>query len=216
MRSYDISKSRWKAWAKNQQKTFNGKLNIQLVTIPTKGHQLGVVAREHIKKNTDIAVYIVEVLKENTYTSPLGDTYNIGVCDAKGNHIPDRIGMLTLPCLVDDLYLGLPRWGAFFNEPSPKESVNVEVKFDSIHSLKAPGRKGKATLQVAKMRTTRAVKPGEELVWCYGDEYVRDYPTSCEGKQKQKQNQKQKRPNPKQKQKQLPNGTSKATAIVLD
>lgn len=179
-KSYDVSKRKWSAWAKHQQTRYNNdpRVAVQLVAIPNKGSQLGVVTKRDFKAGQIVAVYVVEVVDEHV-TSPLGTTYNIGACNAKGKPQPDKLGIITLPCLVDDLYDGVPRWGAFMNEPCMGESVNVRPVFGRLVHLKPPGRTKEATLMLTHMVTTKAVKAGQELMWCYGADYERDYKTPC-------------------------------------
>lgn len=179
--SYDVTVRRWKSWARSQQKRYNNNdaVPVKLVPIPGKAGQLGVVAKRDLRKGTTFAVYVVEAIKDGSYQSPLGDTYNIGITNARGQVSPDKIGMITLPCLADDLYEGVPRWGAFLNEPSPGETVNTNVQFGLLKTFVPPSRMQPTTLQLARMKTSRAVKQGEELVWCYGPDYPRTYDTPC-------------------------------------
>ena len=63
--------------------------------------------------------------------------------------------------------------GHLLNEPSPGEDESVGHLAGSSCAAAAGGEDACGAAFVALTR--RAVQPGEELTWCYGEDYARDY-----------------------------------------
>jgi len=67
----------------------------------------------------------------------------------------------------------IPYWGIFANEPSPGEISNVELDTNNAANNKKKMKAGKHFTY--KLRATREIKRGDELLWNYGDSYPREY-----------------------------------------
>lgn len=80
----------------------------------------------------------------------------------------------------DKTYPGLS--GMFANEPDPDQSPNVQPAYDAAMKAKKLGKSEKEHARRPKLylQATKHIKPGAELLWCYGNSYgPRDYQTSC-------------------------------------
>jgi len=94
--------------------------------------------------------------------------------------------------LTGDLYSGslakpknnIPYWGYFSNEPSCKQTHNADVDILSYENYTL---KNRVNIKEGETVTygivaVKNIKKGEEVMWCYGGEYGRNYPTSCNRK----------------------------------
>jgi hypothetical protein len=125
-------------------------------------------ANKDLAKGTIVSYYKVKVYDNYTYKQKINGMYSIDVNGYLG-----------------DLYKGslpnpennIPFWGYFSNEPSLTQKENIDVKINTSskdYKSKKPG-----DTMIFKLVTSKNVKKGDELTWCYGDYYTRDYPTSC-------------------------------------
>lgn len=139
---------------------------------------ISLYAKKPIKKGNIIAYYKFKVFKSN-HKGVKGDMYSMSVY-TKGNRFNDRV--------IGDIYDGsarppkynIPFWGYFSNEPSKNQKENATIDINLKGNYKNRSRIKPGDTMVYKLIASRNIKPGEEIVWCYGDSYFRDYPSSCE------------------------------------
>ena len=94
--------------------------------------------------------------------------------------------------LTGDLYSGslpkpknnVPYWGYFANEPSCKQTYNADIDLLPYENYTLKNRvnikEGETvTYGIVALKN---IKKGEEVMWCYGNGYRRNYPTSCNRK----------------------------------
>jgi len=87
--------------------------------------------------------------------------------------------------LTGDLYEGsipkpknnIPYWGYLSNEPMCDEKYNADVDTSNNKSKVREGDTLTYTIYA-----WNDIKKGEEVMWCYGSNYPRSYPTSCSKK----------------------------------
>ena len=85
--------------------------------------------------------------------------------------------------LVADLYegsiekpfRGKPFWAFFSNEPGPGQTENSNMYEDSAKNYRNRNKLKEGDTVIYKLVSTRNILKGEEIVWCYGDNYIRDY-----------------------------------------
>ena len=159
--------------------TKNLPLKVELRKTSLKG--IGIYAIKFIKKEEIIALYQVKVFREKKYESPTLNSYMIGVYSPSGYESKVWVGdivpeSLQPPVLHEDGKHYVPYWGYFSNEPSgnQKENSYMDMNIDEIYKNKKRLKEG--DLIFYKLIATQNIKPGEEIVWCYGEEYgERDY-----------------------------------------
>jgi hypothetical protein len=167
----------------------NKTLNPNYARKLAKGHKLKVKLRKNkkgtslfatapIKKNQIIAYYKFKVYVENDHDPVKDGIYSITVYTKTGRESSKYIG---------DIYQGsmlkpkanIPFWGYFSNEPTPKQKENAYIDNNLKQNYKNRKRVKDGDTMIYKLRAEHPIKKGEEIVWCYGDAYIRYYPTSC-------------------------------------
>ena len=142
-----------------------------------------LIATVDVPTNNLVAAYPVEVVSDD---DDHDDTYAIGIFrEVMRNGGPatrvefDGVsGVPTRTSLQDAFVDGLPTIAMFANEPDARHQPNCELVFPTT----TLARIHLGEVYSAYLRTTRAVRRGEMLTWCYGESYVdRGYPTSCPG-----------------------------------
>jgi hypothetical protein len=74
---------------------------------------------------------------------------------------------------------GIAYWGYFSNEPSKNQQSNtyIDVNLEENYSFRNTLKDGDFVLY--KLIASKDIKKGEEITWCYGSLYYRQYVTSC-------------------------------------
>jgi hypothetical protein len=134
---------------------------------------------DEINKFEDHVLY----LKGKQVNHPKKDMYHFTIYNKHG---------YEYQTLTGDLYSGslpkpknnIPYWGYFSNEPSCKQTHNADVDILSYENYTL---KNRVNIKEGETVTygivaVKNIKKGEEVMWCYGGEYGRNYPTSCNRK----------------------------------
>ncbi len=140
-------------------------LPVYLKKTEKKGTSL--FANKNIPKGTTVAFYKVKVY-HNNYKQKFKGMYAIDVNGYMGDLYKDS--------LPEPLF-NIPFWGHFSNEPSLNQKANIIVKINTPYKeyySKKPG-----DTMIFKLVTSEDVKKGDELMWCYGKSYIRNYQTVC-------------------------------------
>jgi len=153
----------------------------------TKNKGIGLFAVRDIPAKAFVALYRMKVFDKRDYDSPTDYKYSFVAYTKSGNASRTFIADLDMdePLLMPRLELDnraidgsvyLPYWAYFANEPTrgvQEDNVEMDTNPDENYSSRDRLRVGDHI--VYKMKTTRPIKAGEELVWSYGDLYERDY-----------------------------------------
>jgi len=140
---------------------------------------LSVYATKPIKKNNVICYYKFKLFKMKTYNRPVRrGAYMITV------YTKTKRASNTL---IGDLYEGsyiaprrnIPFWGYLANEPSLKQKANSYIDFATKDNYRKKNALKSGDTMIYKLRALRNINPGEEVVWCYGEGYHRNYSSSC-------------------------------------
>ena len=148
------------------------KLKVTLKKDKIKG--TGIYATKPIKKGETVVYYKMTVFKHDTYKSPTNNIYTFTIYTAGGNPSNAFMGDIDLtsfPPPKDNI----PFWGPFSNEPSGDQRVNAEIDTDQKYNYKNKKKAKLGDSMVYSLIATRNIKPGEEVVWYYGEDYKRDY-----------------------------------------
>lgn len=148
------------------------KLKVILKKDKIKG--TGIYATKLIKKGEVIAYYKIRVFDHNTYKSPTNGVYTFTIYTIGNNPSKVFIGDIDL----DSFPLpkeNIPFWGPFANEPSGNQKINAEIDTDLIHNYGNKKRVKLGDYMIYNLIATRNIKPSEEVVWYYGEDYKRNY-----------------------------------------
>ena len=155
-----------------------------------KGHDLKVIlkkgpkgtslyAKKSIKKGNVIAYYkfLVKPYTDN-FRGKLGDMYVMSVYTKRDRFNPRLIGDIYEGSLEEPKN-GIPFWAYFSNEPSGKQKENCMLHINLPGNYRNRDKVKAGDTMIYKLVATRDIKPGEEICWCYGEAYGRDYEANC-------------------------------------
>jgi hypothetical protein len=151
-------------------------LRVTLKRIKSKG--VGLVATKDIPKGSLIAYYRMTVYNADTYKSPTHNAYTFTIYTKNGNESQKFIGDLSpaswsLPCG------GVPYWAYFSNEPSATQRANSRIDENIAVNYRNRNILREGDTVVYKLLATRDIRKGDEIIWCYGDMYIRAYVPNC-------------------------------------
>lgn len=140
---------------------------------------MSLYAIKSIKKGNIIAYYKFRTNRYDGYTGKKDDMYTMSVY-TKGNRFNPRV--------IGDIYEGslekpkynIPFFAYFSNEPSGDQVENAHLDINLKGNYRNRSRIRAGNIMVYKLVADRNIKPGEEIVWCYGDTYTdRGYEANC-------------------------------------
>jgi len=154
-----------------------------------KGHKLKVdlkktykgtslVAKTDIKKGNIAAYYKFRVYNPKSFSAQKDGMYTMTVYNKNGNSNNYFSG---------DIYKGslekprgdIPFWAYFSNEPSEDQGENVYIDENLKENYKNRDSLKNLDTMVYKLVAFKNIKKGEEICWCYGDFYIRNYKSRC-------------------------------------
>lgn len=139
--------------------------------------RVGLFANKPIRKKEIIAYYLVKVYKSNNNKDW---TYVVTLYDKNHREIKDLDGDLCSESLQMPTKDGITYWAYFSNEPSMGQKENCTLKFKNILEETMNKKLTAGDFVVYPLIATSDIKKGDEIVWCYGSSYERDYETICE------------------------------------
>lgn len=143
-----------------------------------KGYSL--FATKPIKKGNVIAYYKFLLHKyTDKYRGVKKDMYTMSVYTKSGRFNPRLIGDVFEGSLQPPKK-GIPYWGYFSNEPSEAQKANAHLDINLKSNYKNRTKLREGDTMTYKIVASKNINPGEEIMWCYGDAYARDYKTSCD------------------------------------
>ena len=150
------------------------KLKVELINSKMKGNSL--VATKKIKRKEIIAYYKVTVFDFEEYDSPTDNIYTFNVYDKKGYTMDELIADIdeeSFPKPINNITF----WAPFANEPSLTEEANSEMDYNIKYNYKNIKRKKAkpGDVMIYKLIATKNINPGDEIMWYYGKDYIRDY-----------------------------------------
>ena len=160
-------------------KSVRSKLSVTLKKNKYAG--TGLFATKNIKKGAVIAYYKMKLYKDTVnspYKSPTKCMYCFTVYTKNGNMHKTLIGDLDTESAPQPKN-NIPYWGYFANEPSGKQKENCEIDVNLSGNYKSKSRLKEGDFITYKLIASHNIKAGEEIVWCYGESYARNYETSC-------------------------------------
>jgi len=141
----------------------------------------GLFATKQIKKGKTIAYYKMKVHEDSnkkSYKSPTKCMYCFTVYtkgDKMNRNLMGDLDKESAPLPENNI----PYWAYFSNEPSVGKPENAEIDIALKDNYRNRNKLKSGDFIRYKLKASRNIKPGEEIVWCYGEAYARDYDTSC-------------------------------------
>jgi len=151
-------------------------LKVTLKKSPVKGN--GLYATKPIKKGNIIAYYKMKCYNADSKNrGPFGATYLFTVYTKKGTESKTLIGNLYEDSIPPPSR-NIPFWAYFSNEPAAGQIANSTININTAGNYRRRAKLNVGDSIVYKLVATRNISPGEEIVWCYGDNYNRSYPVA--------------------------------------
>ena len=133
---------------------------------------VGIFATKRIRKGQTIARYRLCLVGRNEPSTQ----YTFRAYTKSGN--PSRN-------LYGDLYVGsvpppkrgIPYWAHFVNEPGPRHRPNADIDLNTNWNYKNRKILRKGYIIEYKLVAQKDIEPKEQVFWCYGEDYARDYST---------------------------------------
>jgi len=139
--------------------------------------RVGLFANKPIRKKEVIAYYLVKVYKStNNYKDW---TYSVTLYNKNNREIDNLLGDLCTESLQKPTRDGITYWAYFSNEPSVGQKENCTLEFENILEETKNKTLKVGDFVVYPLIATSNIKKGDEIVWCYGESYDRDYDTIC-------------------------------------
>jgi hypothetical protein len=150
------------------------------VTLKKNFKGTSLFAKKPIKKGSIIAYYKFLVHKNNddNFNGVNNNMYAIAVYGKNGKEKDNLIGDIFKGSLEPPKH-NIPFWAYFSNEPSKGQEENAEIDTNLKINYKNRNRVKPNDTMVYKLISTKNIKPGEEITWCYGGEYKRNYESNC-------------------------------------
>lgn len=155
----------------------------------TKGYDLKVdlkknfkgvslFAKKFIKKGSVVAYYKFRAYNEKRYISHKDGMYSMAIYNKDGSANEYLIGDIYDGSLDKPKY-NIPYWAYFSNEPSGNQSENVYLDHNNKYNFKKRNYIKEGDTLVYRLIALKDIKRGEEICWCYGPYYTRDYDSNC-------------------------------------
>ena len=170
----------YKKLLRETPKSIRDKLPVTL-----KKHRLagtGLFATKNIKKGQVIAYYRMKVHTDSNkkrYRSPTKCMYCFTIYTKNGNASNNLMGDIDIESAPLPKK-SIPFWAYFSNEPSGKQVENAEIDMNLDENYKKRSKVRDGDYMIYKLIATKPIKAGQEVVWCYGGAYDRNYKTSCD------------------------------------
>ena len=104
--------------------------------------------------------------------------YAIAIMTKTDKHSKTFLGDLTVESLPPPCK-SIPYWGYFSNEPSNNQHHNCYIDPNLKENYRGRSKLKEGDTIIYKLRAERDIKAGEEITWCYGDNYDREYVPNC-------------------------------------
>ena len=164
--------------------------NLKYAKDMAKGHDIKVVLKKNykgislfskkpIKKGSVVAYYKFLVNKyDDNFKGHNNDMYTMTVYGKRGRARETVMGDIYDGSLLPPKN-GITYWAYFSNEPSGDQEENVYLDINTSFNYKNRDRVNAGDTMIYKLMASRDIKPNEEITWCYGDFYNRNYKANC-------------------------------------
>lgn len=149
---------------------------------------VGVFATRDMRRGERLAEYPVEIVAHCVTDNP---SYCVRVVDADctttdcaTDHdvhlVASDVTARSLSTCNESASNSAPCIAMFSNEPGPSGAPNAQFHWPRVASVGDAARGlAQRRILVSYLTASRDIAAGEEITWCYGRGYHRDYDTSC-------------------------------------
>lgn len=148
------------------------------VTLKKGSKGVGLFTTRGINRGSVIAYYRFMAFDDRVYKSPTNNMYTIALYTKNEREYTNLIGDIFCDSVIPP-QRGIPFWGHFSNEPSPSEETNATIDINTSGNYKDRTRIKPGDVVIYKLRATKDIPKGSEVLWCYGDSYERPYKANC-------------------------------------
>nr|QBK87582.1 MAG: SET domain protein [Marseillevirus LCMAC201] len=152
--------------------------NLPVALRKSKMKGVGLYAAKNIKKGTIISLYRLTAFRADKYKSPIGTAYAFTIYTKRGNESSVLIGDLSVDSLPPPCG-NIPFWAYFANEPSGKQTQNAYMNENLKYNYRNRNVIRAGDTVVYKLIANKNIKKGTEIIWCYGEDYIRNYEPNC-------------------------------------
>jgi len=156
------------------------RLKTTLKKIRNKG--IGIFANRNIKQNEVVVYYLLKAYNLKRFPNLFNNVYTVELYTKRGNNIKSLVGDLCNESLIEPDSNGVAYWGYFSNEPSTVQESNTFLDTNLNENYLNRSRIKEGDYVLYRLIASRDIKKGEEITWCYGSLYSRNYETSCNEK----------------------------------
>jgi hypothetical protein len=167
-------------YAKKMTRDYDLKVNLKK---NFKG--VSLYSKTPIKKGQIVAYYKFLVHKyDDDFEGIKNNMYTMSVYKKSGRFNPHLIGDIYEGSLRPPRH-NIPFWAYFSNEPSkafqknPEQIENVYLDINLKENYKNRNIIKEGDTMIYKLVAFRNIKANEEITWCYGDAYHRNYVANC-------------------------------------
>lgn len=152
---------------------------LKTVVKKVKNKGIGVFACRDIYHGEDVCYYLVKAFDYKMFENKYNSVYTIELYTKSGLTIQKLIGDIADESLQVPTEDGMAFWGYMCNEPSKNQKSNTYLDINQSSNYLYRDKIKHGDLILYKLVATKDIKKGEEITWCYGSLYLRQYKTSC-------------------------------------
>lgn len=134
-----------------------------------------LIANKDIKKDELISYYKMKVFNLNGYKGVNNNMYIFNVHNKYNKYFSNLVGDIYDETIENPIN-GITFWGHLANEPSIDQKPNSKIVTFSDKNLEGDVKEG--DIIVYELVATENIKKNDEITWCYGKYYKRNY-TIC-------------------------------------
>ena len=161
-----------------KRKTKNLK-NLKTCLRKIKNKGASMFANKNIMRGEVVVYYPLKVYDLKDFPNLFKYVYTVELYTKNGNPIKSLIGDLSDDILIQPKEDGIAYWGYFANEPSTVQKNNTFLDLNLKGNYSHRNRIKKGDYVLYKLVASKDIKKGDEITWCYGSSYDRNYNTSC-------------------------------------
>lgn len=154
-----------------EAKSYN--ISVTLKNDEKKG--VGLYAKKVINKGDLIAYYKLKVYRKKDYESPTNYVYSFEVYRKNGQDYKRLIGDIYDGSFPNPNEDNITFWAPFANEPSENQRTNAEIDINNSENYSNKTFSSPDDIVIYKLVATKMIRPEEEILWYYGDQYSRNY-----------------------------------------
>jgi hypothetical protein len=131
-----------------------------------------LIANKDIKKGDLLAYYKMKVYNSKDYKGINDNMYTFNVYNKANKHFRNLIADVYEDSIEQPIN-GITFWGHLANEPSVDQKPNSKIVTQSNKNLEGDIKDG--DIIVYELVATKDIKKDDEITWCYGGSYKRNY-----------------------------------------